>query len=93
MSASAWTGAPGCEIPEIVVSRRPRLLFVAAPFAIAAFMISQDKASKAARDEADQYWEKGCPGVRFGAVNPAPRARVAGHPLSQSLGLDRYDTR
>ncbi|HEY5060351.1 MAG TPA: hypothetical protein VII52_02395, partial [Gemmatimonadaceae bacterium] len=42
----------------------------------------EDKPSTAAKDEADQYFEKGCPGVRFGAVDLAPAARVASAPTA-----------
>jgi hypothetical protein len=36
----------------------------------------EDKPSTAAKDEADQYFEKGCPGVRFGAsIGRRPHAR------------------
>ena len=43
------------------------------------------KPSKAAKDEAEQYWEKGCPGVRFGAVSPAQHTRVTSvHRFSRS---------
>jgi hypothetical protein len=51
----------------------------------------EDKPSKAAKDEADQFFENGCPGVRFGAVNPAQRTRVAGvhHVLGGPERADR----
>lgn len=38
----------------------------------------EDRPSKAAKDEADKYAENGCPGVRFGAVNPAQSTRFSG---------------